>query len=88
MNFDKTVKTYIGEELTKVEKYYSDGGKKNEYNYKNGKLEGKQYRYYWKHLLEHELNYKNNLLDGEQYYYDTRGKLSCVRRYIEGVIIN
>ncbi len=69
-------------------KFYFNGNKLVEYNYKDGELKGKQYFWYSNNNKRHELNYKNEKLDGKQYYWDSNGnfqkEFNYVNRELEG----
>ena len=60
---------YKNNEVIKLIWYWENGNKYHEINYKNGKLDGKQYWRYEDGKLMHEFNYKNgknmeNNIDG------------------------
>jgi len=66
-------KLYIYKNNKKIKQiwYYENRNKIFEYNYKNGKLNGKQYRWDENGKLYFEYNYKDGEQNGKQYYCGT-----------------
>ena len=60
-NYDKCYDLYIykNNKLIKEIWYWDNGNKSYEFNYKNGKFDGKQYSWWSGGELAYELNYKN-----------------------------
>ena len=78
---------YKNNELIKKIWYWSDGKLCYEFNYKNGKWNGKQYGWYPNGKLSHERNYKNGKEDGKQYGWYNNEKLCYEFNYKNGIEI-
>jgi antitoxin component YwqK of YwqJK toxin-antitoxin module len=75
---------YIDDDLRKVEVFNKDNIKTIERHYKNGKLEGKQYKWYDNGQLNIEENDKNGELEGKQYSWYEDSKLKYEYNYVNG----
>jgi len=75
---------YKNNEMIKQIWYYDNGNKDIEYNYKNGKWNGKQCSWYSDRRLSYKWNYKNGKEDGKQYGWWGDGKLDYERNYKNG----
>ena len=67
--------TYLDDKLIKTQNFHwhANGNKIYENNYKDNKLEGKQYGWHFVFkYLQFEENYENGLKNGKQYYYYSR----------------
>lgn len=69
----KLKQTFLDGKFIKYERWWENGNKNFEQNYKNEKLDGKQYYYYENGNAESEQNYKNGKEEGEQYIYNQNG---------------
>jgi len=78
---------YKNNEIIKKIWYWDNGNKGYEWNYKNGKENGKQYGWYESGKLWHELNFKNGKKDGKQYGWLSNGKLNYEDNYKNGIEI-
>jgi antitoxin component YwqK of YwqJK toxin-antitoxin module len=87
--------TYIDGDLRKQDIFNKDNVRIEEKNYKNGKLEGKQYDWYengklkydenYKNgQLKYEYNYKNEKLEGKQYEWYQNAQLEFESNYKDG----
>jgi len=85
-NYDKCYDLYIykNNKLIKEIWYWDNGNKNFEFNYKNGKSDGKQYKWYSNGKLYREFNCKNGNEDGKQYWWSNNGELYCEYNYKNG----
>ena len=54
-------------------KYWDNGEKSYEWNYKDGKYDGKQYGWHENDKKRYKGNYKDGKIDGKQYYWYDNG---------------
>lgn len=81
---EKNIKiTYIDNDLRKIQTWYSNGCKMGEENYRNGKKDGKEYKFYFDGNIKSIEQYKDELLDGKQYYYMENNKRLKYEKYYE-----
>ncbi|MCL2651519.1 MAG: hypothetical protein FWD60_10920 [Candidatus Azobacteroides sp.] len=64
--------------------YYTDGSKKSERQFVNGKAEGKFIKYYTNGKIESEVNFKNGEQDGAEVFYDSEGNVRSSATYSTG----
>jgi len=92
LKYDDRYKLYLYKNNKKIKEiWYWDNGNKNKYfeeNYKNRKLDGKQYGWYESGKLCYMSNYKNGWRDGKQYSCLYNGALYNETYYKDGVKIN
>jgi antitoxin component YwqK of YwqJK toxin-antitoxin module len=81
---NKIKEIYIDGDLRKIEIFNKDNIKIFEYNFKNGKLEGKQYDWYIDGQLKSEENYKNGKLEDKQHAWNENGRLQYEKNYKNG----
>ena len=82
----KIISTYIDDNLTKQNSYFIKSpdeyeSKIREHNYKNGKLNGKQYAWYDNGKLEYLNIYKDNFIIFQE-IFDLEGKTISKRKYV------
>ena len=84
---DKELKIYKNNDLIKKIWYHENGKLVYEWNYKDGKLEGKQYKWYDNGKFRYERNYKDGNYDGKQYTWYDDGKLWYEWNFENGKLI-
>jgi len=77
---------YKNNKMIKQIWYWDNGNKNSEYNWKNGKFDGKGYEWYENGKLSYESNYKNGKFDGKQYSWWSGGELAYELNYKNGKI--
>ena len=66
---------------------YADGSKKEERNYRNGKMEGSYKMWHANGTLGMEKNFVNNKQEGESREWDETGKLTHAGLYKDGKFV-
>jgi len=64
---------YKNNEIIKKIYWFEDGNLSSDWNYKNGKFDGKQHGWYENGNKKYEDNYKNGERDGKQYDWHSDG---------------
>ena len=70
--------------LKRIINYHENGQIKDEENYKDGKLNGKQISYYSNGKIYSEKNYKNGIKEGKWSYYNKNGIIKKDNTYTDG----
>jgi antitoxin component YwqK of YwqJK toxin-antitoxin module len=84
----KSIKSYIDNDFRRCECWFKNGYKSYEYNFKNKKLEGKQYKYLENGIKWFEYNYKDGKKDGIQYKWKYGERKWIEENYQDGYRIS
>ena len=72
--------------LKRIIYYHENGQIKDEENYKDSKLNGKQISYYSNGKIYSEKNYKNGIKEGKWSYYNKNGIIKKDNTYTDGAL--